>query len=65
MENTLIITLANGKKVTIEKGSYVVQIWYNGMWHNVCAFPNTVDGATLAASVIDHLDGTVQIQIFN
>ena len=65
MENTLTLTLANGKKVTIEKGSYVVQVWYNGMWHNVCAFPYTKDGAALAASVMDHIDGTAQIQIFN
>ncbi len=62
---TLTITLANGKKVNIEKGSYVVQVWYNRMWHNVAAFPYTTDGAALAASVIDHIDGTAQIQIFN
>ena len=61
----LTLTLASGKKVTIEKGSYVVQVWYNGMWHNVAAFPNTVDGAALATSVMDHIDGTAQIQIFN
>ena len=65
MENTLTITLGTGKKVPIEKGSYVVQAWYNGMWHNVAAFPHTAVGADLAASVVEHIHCDAQVQIFN
>ena len=60
----LNITLANGEKVSIERGSYVIQAWYNGMWHNLCAFPNTKAGQAMAASVIEHVDGDAQIEQF-
>ena len=61
----LTITLITGKKVTIERGSYVVRSFRDGMWQNVCAFPHTEDGAACAASVVKYIDDAAYIKILN
>jgi hypothetical protein len=61
----LTITLITGKEVTIERGSYVVRIFRDGMWQNVCAFPRTEDGYTLATSVVKYAHDAAYIRIAN
>ena len=61
MNNKLNIGLANGTTVQTDRGSYVIQKWWNGMWHNLAVFPNTNEGKAMAGLLVEHLDGTAQI----
>lgn len=61
MENTLTVTLSTGVKVSVPRGSYAVEIWYNGKWNVVCTFPGTDEGRDQAESVMHHLVGHAQL----
>lgn len=54
-KKTLIVTLSSGYPVKAAVGSYVVQFWTGGKWHNLAVFENTEEGWEMASLVANHL----------
>ena len=52
----LTVTLSSGYSVQVEPGTYVVQFYSFGAWHNLCTFPGTEAGYEQAVLVNSHLD---------
>jgi len=64
-EKTLTVTLSSGYPVKAAVGSYVVQFWTGGKWHNLAIFPGTEEGYEMAVLVSSHLVEDSSIAVFH